>query len=78
VPTWPKSFFISGIANTYGKQKAEEVINQVIQSSALPNRPEYSKEECLKICDVMAKSSDIFLQIAGNSLKVHIILDKSF
>lgn len=70
---WTKGFFIEALLNSYGKQRAEEVVGQMFKSAGLTDRDQYDQEETLKVCGVMGESKEMFLKAMGNCLKVQVI-----
>jgi hypothetical protein len=66
----------TGLASTYGKEKAEEMIGEIIADAGLPVKTEYSKQELLRICDFMISDSDRFQQMLGGFLKARVLLLK--
>lgn len=66
----------TGLAATYGKERAEEMISEIIVAAGLPVKEEYSKKELLRICDFMVSGSDRFQQMLGGFLKARVLLLK--
>ena len=66
----------TGLAATYGKERAEEMISEIITDAGLPVKEEYSKKELLRICDFMISGSDRFQQMLGGFLKARVLLLK--
>jgi hypothetical protein len=71
-----KEELIGGLAATYGKEKAQDVIDNMIASAGLPVKPEYSKHELLQLYDSMDSASDRFTRIVGSFIKVKTTLLK--
>lgn len=71
-----KEELIGGLAATYGKEKARDVIDKMIVNAGLPVKPEYSKHELLQLCNFMDSSSDRFTRIVGSFVKVKATLLK--
>lgn len=67
---------LSGLSESFGKEKAEEMINRVIMNAGLSLKDEYSKQEAFKICEQMAKSTENFIKIIGNAIKIQVMLMK--
>ena len=63
-----------GLASTYGRERAEEMINEIITNAGLSIKEEYSKKEMLRICDFMVSGSDRFQQMIGGFLKARVLL----
>ena len=63
-----------GLASAYGKERAEEMIDQVIRDAGLLVKPEYSKQELLRICEHMVSCPDRFLNIVGRFLNARVLL----
>lgn len=71
-----KEELVGGLAATYGKEKAQDVIDNMIAGAGLPVKSEYSKRELLQICAFMDASSDRFTRIVGAFVKVKTTLLK--
>ena len=71
-----KEEIVSGLASSYGREKAEEMLDSIIRGAGLPVKGEYRKAELLKLCDYMTAGSDRFLKTIGGFLKVRVILLK--
>jgi hypothetical protein len=71
-----KQDLTTGLASTYGKERAEEMIGEIIAEAGLPVKEEYSRQELLQICDFMVSSSDRFQQMMGGFLKARVLLLK--
>lgn len=71
-----KEDLTTGLASTYGKERAEEMIGEIIAEAGLPAKDEYSKGELLQICDFMVSGSDRFQQMMGGFLKARVLLLK--
>lgn len=67
---------LTGLSESFGKEKAEEMINKVILNAGLSLKEEYSKVEAFKICEEMSKANEAFLRIIGNSIKIQVMLMK--
>jgi hypothetical protein len=65
---------ITGLSSTYGRERAEEMINEIIAGAGLPIKEKYSKKEMLRICDFMVSGSDRFQQMIGGFLKARALL----
>ena len=74
---WKRDFFVSALSESYGKQKAEKVFEDLVKGANLPSLPEYNKEDALKICNTMKGSPELFLQILAGCLKIKLGLLKS-
>jgi len=71
-----KEYLLEGLSASFGKEKADEMINGIITQAGLPLKTEYTKEEGYAICDQLDASNERFLKIIGNSLRVQIMLMK--
>jgi hypothetical protein len=71
-----KEDLTTGLASTYGKERAEEMIGEIITEAGLPIKEEYSKNELLKICEFMVSGTDRFQQMIGGFLKARVLLLK--
>ncbi len=71
-----KDEIVSGLASSYGREKAEEMIDRIILGAGLPIRAEYRKAELVTLCEHMAASPDRLLKTLGGFLKVRVILMK--
>jgi hypothetical protein len=71
-----KEELVGGLAATYGKEKAREVIDKMIADAGLPVKSDYSKSELLQLCDFMDSSSDRLTRIVGSFVKVKTALLK--
>ena len=71
-----KEDLTTGLASTYGREKAEEMISEIIADAGLPAKEEYSKKELLQICEFMISSTDRFQQMIGGFLKARVLLMK--
>lgn len=58
---------------TAGVDGAEKIIKQAIAEAGLPEKKEYTKEEALKICEVLKKKSG-FIKIVANLFSARIRL----
>lgn len=73
---WTKDFFIQALSNSYGKQRAEEVVGQMFKSAGLADQDQYDKEETLKVCGVMGNSEEMFLRTIGSCLRVQVMFSE--
>lgn len=71
-----KEELTTGLSSTYGRERAEEMINEIIANAGLPVKEEYSKKELLRICDFMVSGPDRFQQMIGGFLKARVLLLK--
>jgi hypothetical protein len=69
-----KEDLTTGLASTYGKERAEEMIGEIITEAGLPVKEEYSKKELLQICEFMLSGTDRFQQMIGGFLKARVLL----
>ncbi|EKD27352.1 MAG: hypothetical protein ACD_79C00747G0003 [uncultured bacterium] len=72
-----KTKLLAGLSESFGKEKADEIINVFISKAGLTLKAEYPKNEAFKICEQMINAEDKFLRIMGNSIKVQVMLMKS-
>ncbi|MBN1955541.1 MAG: hypothetical protein JW900_10900 [Anaerolineae bacterium] len=71
-----KEELVSGLASSYGREKAEEIIDRVIVDAGLSLKSEYSKDELLHLCDAMVSGSDRLMPMIGRFLKMKVLLIK--
>lgn len=71
-----KEELASGLASSYGKEKAEEMIERMIVDAGLPVKAEYEKSELLRLCEFMIASPDRLMQMIGRFLNMRVLLLK--
>lgn len=74
---WNRDFFVAALSESYGKQKAEKVFEELVKGANLPSQPEYSREDAQKICQAMKSAPELFLQILGGCLKIKLGIQKN-
>lgn len=69
----PRSYFLTAYNQSLGIEGALKLIKDVIAEAGLTEREEYSKEEALKICEMLSKRPG-FVKIIACSLSARIYL----
>jgi hypothetical protein len=65
---------LKGLSSTYGKEKAKDIVGEIITSAGLPIKEEYAKAEMLQICDVMIGGNNHFQQMMGGYLRARVLM----
>ena len=61
---------IAGLAATYGKTKAQEVLEAIIQDAGLPSKERYTRTEIVQLAEFMETSQNRFIRIIGKFVRV--------
>lgn len=74
---WNRDFFVAALSESYGKQRADNLFEELVKSANLPSQQEYNREEALEICQAMKSAPELFLQVLGGCLKIKLGIQKN-
>jgi len=68
--------FYNAYSQSLGIEGSQKVVNEAVAEAGLEIKKEYSREEALKLCEVL-KSKSGFVKIIAGFLMARLIIDKT-